>query len=42
MEPRKPLMPLENAYAMGSKLEMNPMAVRSMPRLASFSMMGFT
>jgi hypothetical protein len=33
---------LEKAYAMGSKLEMKPTAVRSMPSAASFSIKGFT
>ena len=42
VDPRKPLMPLEKAYAIGSKLVMPPIIVRFNPRAGSFSMIGFT
>ena len=42
VDPRKPLMPLEKAYATGSRLVMPPMMVRFKPREGSWSMSGFT
>lgn len=42
VDPRKPDIPLEKAYAIGSKLEIKPTAVKSIPSAASFSMRGLT
>jgi len=42
VDPRKPLMPFEKAYAIGSRLVIPPIRVKFNPKVGSFNMTGFT